>query len=69
MRIQDKQINNTKKIADPFNKYFITAAGKIVTDNTKRKEAVKLLHESKNNYVLEMKLLPTTESEIKHVIE
>jgi hypothetical protein len=29
IRIQDKHINNPKEIADGFNKYFITAAGKI----------------------------------------
>ena len=30
MRIQDKQINNPTEIADAFNKYFITDAGKFV---------------------------------------
>jgi len=31
MRIQDKQINNPTETADAFNKYFITAAGKLQT--------------------------------------
>jgi hypothetical protein len=29
IRIQDKQVNNPKEIADSFNKYVIIAAGKI----------------------------------------
>jgi len=69
LRIQDKQINNPQEIADAFNKYFLTATGKILTDNWKRQEAVKLLHESKNDNILEMKLIPTTGNERKHVIE
>jgi hypothetical protein len=69
LRIQDKQINIPTKIGDAFNQYFITTAGKTQVDNSKRKEAVKLLHESKNNDTLEMKLIPTTEAEIKHVTE
>jgi hypothetical protein len=32
IRIQDKWINNPQEIADAFNKYFITASGKILTD-------------------------------------
>ena len=35
----------------------------------KRKEAVKLLHESEKDDILEVKLIPTTETEIQHVIE
>jgi hypothetical protein len=35
----------------------------------KRKEAVKLLHESEKDNILEVKLIPTTETEIQHVIE
>jgi hypothetical protein len=69
LRIQDKQINILTEIGDAFNQYFITAVCKIQIDNSKRKEAVKLLHESKNNDILEMKLIPTTEFEIKHVTE
>ena len=53
MRIQDKQINNSKETADAFNKYFITAAVRILTYNSKRNEAVKLLHESENEDILE----------------
>jgi hypothetical protein len=49
MRIQDKQINNTQEIADAFSKYFVTAVGKMLTDNSKRQEAVKLLCESKHD--------------------
>ena len=69
MRIQDKQINTPHEIAEAFNKYFVTAAGKILTDNSKRQEAIKLLHESKNDDILEMKLIPTAGNERKHVIE
>jgi len=69
MRIQDKQINNPQEIADAFNKYFIIAAGKMTVDNSKRQEAVKLLCESKNNDILEMKLISTTGNEKKRVIE
>jgi hypothetical protein len=69
MRIQDKQINDPQVIADAFNKYFIIAAGKMPTDNSKRQEAIKLLRESKNDDILEMKLVSTTGSEKKHVIE
>jgi hypothetical protein len=29
MRIQDKQVYNSREIADAFNKYVIIAAGKI----------------------------------------
>jgi len=68
MRIQDKQINNPTEIADAFNKYFITAAGKILT-GSKKQEAIKLLHESKNDNIPEMKLIATTGNERKHVIE
>jgi hypothetical protein len=35
----------------------------------KRKEALKLLHENEKDDTLEMKLIPTTETEIQHVIE
>lgn len=35
----------------------------------KREEAVKLLHESEKDDILEVKLIPTTETEIQHVIE
>jgi hypothetical protein len=69
MRTQDKEINNPKEITDAFNKYFITAAGKILTDNSKRHEAVKLLCESKNDDMLEIKLISTTGNERKHAIE
>jgi len=69
MRIQDKQINNPQEIADAFNKYFLTAAGKIPTDNSKIQEDVKLLHENKNDDILEMKLIPTMGNERKHGIE
>jgi hypothetical protein len=31
MRIQDKEINNPTETADAFNKYFITATGKLQT--------------------------------------
>jgi len=37
MRIQDKQINNPTEMADAFNKYFITAAGKLQTTQKERK--------------------------------
>lgn len=37
MRIHEMQMNNAKEIPHPFNKYFITAAGKIVTDNLEKK--------------------------------
>ena len=37
MRIQEMQMNNSKEIPHPFNKYFITAAGQIVTDNLEKK--------------------------------
>jgi hypothetical protein len=47
---------------------IITAAGKVLTES-KIQEAVKLLHESKNDDILEMKLIPTTGNERKHVIE
>jgi hypothetical protein len=69
LTIQDKQINNPQEIADAFNKYFLIAAGKILTDNSKRQEAIKLLHESKNDAILEMKLIPTMGNERKRVIE
>jgi len=69
MGIQDKQIKNPQEIADAFNKYFITAAGKILTDNSKKREAVKLLRGSKNDYILEMKLMSTTRNERKRVNE
>jgi hypothetical protein len=69
LRIQDKQINIPTEIGDAINQYFITAVCKIQIDNSKRKEAVKLLHESKNNYILEMKSIPTTEDDTKHVTE
>jgi hypothetical protein len=62
-------MNNPKGMADSFNKHFITAASKTWTDNLKRKEAVKLSHESKNDDMLQMKLIPMTETEIKYVIE
>ena len=65
MRVQDKQINNPKEIVDAFHKYFLSAAGKLLMYNLKRKEAVELLHESKNDDILDMKLIPTTETEIK----
>jgi hypothetical protein len=35
----------------------------------KRKEAVKLSHESAKDDILEVKLIPTTETDPKHVIE
>jgi hypothetical protein len=35
----------------------------------KRKEAIRLLHESENDDTLETKLIPTTQTEIKHVTE
>ena len=35
----------------------------------KRKEAVKPLHESENDDILETKLIPTSQTEIKHVTE
>ena len=63
-RIQDKQINNPTDIADAFNKYFIT--DKLQT-TWKERNAVKLLHKSENDDILEIKLIPTTETEIKHV--
>ena len=69
MRIQDKQIYNPQEIADAFNKYFTTAAGKILTNNSKRQEAIKLLGESKNDDILAMELISTTGNERKHVIE
>jgi hypothetical protein len=81
MTIQDKQINNLKKIADAFNNYFITVAVNILTVNSKRKEAAKLLYERKKERKkkkrereeeeesLEIKLITTTETEIKHVTE
>lgn len=37
MRIQDKEINNPTETADAFNKYFITAAGKLQTTRKERK--------------------------------
>jgi hypothetical protein len=49
MRILGKQINSPYEIADACNKYFITAAGQILTDNSKVNEVVKLLHEIKND--------------------
>jgi hypothetical protein len=55
MRIQGKQINSPSEIADVCSKYFITAAGQILTDNLKTNEVVKLLHEIKNDDLLEMK--------------
>jgi hypothetical protein len=69
MRIQDKQINNPQVIAEAFNKYFIIDAGKMPADNLKRQEAIKLLRESKNDDILEMKLISTTGNEKKHVTE
>jgi hypothetical protein len=35
----------------------------------KRKEAVKLLHENEKGDILEVKSIPTTETEMQHVIE
>jgi len=64
----EDRINNPQEIADAFNKYFIKAAGKILT-GSKIQEAIKLLHESKNDDILEMKLIATAGNERKHVIE
>jgi hypothetical protein len=64
LRLQDKQTNSPYEIADTYNKYFITAAGQILTDNSKINKVVKLFYEVKNDDVLEMKLIPTYEIEI-----
>jgi len=67
MRIQDKEGNNPKEKADAFNKY--NSCRKNINRQLERKEAVKLLHVSKKGDILEMKSIPTTETEIQHVIE
>jgi hypothetical protein len=68
IQIEDRQITNTKEIANAFNEHFITTAEKLITNTLDKKEAVKVLDKCKNNNILKIKLIPTTEIEIKSII-
>jgi hypothetical protein len=62
IQIEDKEIKSPKKIANAFNKYFITIADFSTTNNVDEK-GVQLLDKCKNNNILENKLI-ATETEI-----
>jgi hypothetical protein len=49
LQIEEKKINNPKKIADALNEHFTTTAENLITNNPDKEEAVKLLHKCKNN--------------------
>jgi len=62
IQIDNEKINNPNKIAHDSNKNFVTIVENLMTILIK-KEAVKLLYKCKNNIILEVKLIPTTETE------
>lgn len=60
IQIEDTEINSPKKIANAFNKYFITIADNSVTSNLDER-GVQQLDKCKNNNILEKKLIITIE--------
>jgi hypothetical protein len=63
------KLNNSNELVDAFNQYFITKVEKVVTMNSDKNEANKLLNTSKYVNIPEMKLIPITEAEIKNILK
>jgi hypothetical protein len=69
IQLGNNEINNPNEIVNAFNEYFITIAEKLTTVNSTKKEAIGLLDSFKADSITEMRLIPTTETEIKYIIK
>jgi hypothetical protein len=59
---------DVKKIANTFNKFFLSVAENLNNVQPRIDEALKLLHETYKGSITEMKIIPVTEAEIISII-
>jgi hypothetical protein len=60
IQVGESKLNNPNELVDVFNQYFTTIVEKVVTMNSDKNEANKLLNTSKYDNIPEMKLIPVT---------
>jgi hypothetical protein len=69
IQLGDNEINNPNEIVNAFNKYFITIDEKLSTVDSAKNEAIRILDSFKADNMSEMRLIPTTETEIKCIVK
>jgi DNA repair ATPase RecN len=69
IQLGNNKINNPNEIVNALNEYFTTIAEKLTTVDSAKNEVIRLLDSFKADNVTEMRLIPTTETEIKYIIK
>jgi hypothetical protein len=69
LQVGKSKVTNSKDLVEVFNKYFTTAAENLGTKNADKNEAFNLLDTLKYDNLLELRLIPITEAEIKNILK
>jgi hypothetical protein len=68
LHVGKNKVTDTREVVEVLNKYFITVAENLEMRNVNKNEAMKLLDTLKFDNFPELRLIPTTEAEIKNIL-